>query len=134
MITSSLQKTNHVNPLEPTAWPTLRSHGPISLRPHLPIALFYLLYGLPETSVFPASYTVEVIRWSGKRDSLIVQPTLAQSTCLFGPLIISQVRLINRITHFAFVASTVGFGHPGGNLIKPTHISPSWQRRFRNDG
>jgi hypothetical protein len=35
----------------------LGPQGPISLRPHLSTALFYLLYGLPETSVFPVSYT-----------------------------------------------------------------------------
>src|SRR6267154_1788495 len=45
----SIEKQSR-HPLIPTAWPKQRT---IIIRPHLSIALFYLLYGLPETSLFP---------------------------------------------------------------------------------
>jgi hypothetical protein len=53
MIASSVQKKNYVNPLEPTAWPTVLSQGP-----NIPEAtpLSSIFFTLPETSVFPVSY------------------------------------------------------------------------------
>jgi hypothetical protein len=47
---NDMQIKNHVNPLEPTAWPTVLSQG--SVRPHLNRALSSSIW-LPETSLFP---------------------------------------------------------------------------------
>jgi hypothetical protein len=100
---------NHVNPLEPTAWPTARSHGPISQRPHISIALFYLLYGLPETSLFPASNTVEVIRGEWV-ESLANRPTEIGAVHL--PFRIPYYLRVRLTYHRFSLLWLLGYGHP----------------------